>query len=96
MQCSPAGKCLANIGVSAMDSRDALRRGRFFPFVPQDHLFPNKDRKFWYWSYIYYPSDEVSGELGNWGRCSASYRVPRGRQRTEEDTLGIGGVNRRR
>ncbi|XP_026735096.1 glycoprotein-N-acetylgalactosamine 3-beta-galactosyltransferase 1 isoform X2 [Trichoplusia ni] len=52
------GKCLDKIGVRAMDSRDELQRGRFFPFVPQDHLFPNKDKNFWYWNYIFYPTDE--------------------------------------
>ncbi|XP_045518152.1 glycoprotein-N-acetylgalactosamine 3-beta-galactosyltransferase 1-like isoform X4 [Pieris brassicae] len=52
------GICLEHIGVKAMDSRDALHRGRFFPFVPKDHLFPNHDKGFWYWKYIYYPSDE--------------------------------------
>lgn len=52
------GKCLNNIGVKAMDSRDSLQRGRFFPFVPQDHLLPNHKSDFWYWKYIFYPSDE--------------------------------------
>ncbi|KAJ0176820.1 hypothetical protein K1T71_007999 [Dendrolimus kikuchii] len=52
------GKCLNNIGVKAMDSRDSLQRGRFFPFVPQDHLLPNYKNDFWYWKYIYYPTDE--------------------------------------
>ncbi|XP_026327255.1 glycoprotein-N-acetylgalactosamine 3-beta-galactosyltransferase 1-like [Hyposmocoma kahamanoa] len=52
------GICLDRIGVKAMDSRDSLQRGRFFPFMPRSHLFPTKDKKFWYWSYIYYPTDE--------------------------------------
>ncbi|CAB3236564.1 unnamed protein product [Arctia plantaginis] len=52
------GKCLDNVGVLAMDSRDEMKRGRFFPFIPKDHLFPTKDKSFWYWNYIYYPTDE--------------------------------------
>lgn len=57
------GKCLHNVGVLAMDSRDEMKRGRFFPFIPKDHLFPTKDKNFWYWNYIYYPTDEVSNSL---------------------------------
>lgn len=49
-----------NLGVRAMDSRDSKGRGRFFPFIPENHVFPGKiDRKFWYWSYQYYPAKEV-------------------------------------
>ena len=45
--------------------RDALGRGRFFPFVPEHHLMEGSVPKdFWYWKYIFYPSEEVSTEGG--------------------------------
>ncbi|KAH8282714.1 hypothetical protein KR054_009297 [Drosophila jambulina] len=53
------GKCLQNVKVLAGDSRDANGRGRFFPFVPEHHLIPaHTDKKFWYWQYIFYKTDE--------------------------------------
>lgn len=52
------GKCLENVGVLAGDSRDAFGRGRFFTFDPRHHLFPNQNKDFWYWEYLYYQTDE--------------------------------------
>lgn len=43
-----------------MDTRDSQGRGRFFPFIPDQHLFPGKPTKsYWYWTSIYYPVKEV-------------------------------------
>ncbi|EDV94070.1 GH25080 [Drosophila grimshawi] len=54
------GKCLENVKVLAGDSRDTNGRGRFFAFVPEDHLIVHVDKEYWYWKYIYYKTDEAS------------------------------------
>ena len=40
-----AGACLFSVGVKAMDSRDELGQGRFFPFQPVDHMEPGHTSK---------------------------------------------------
>jgi hypothetical protein len=35
-----AGICLEKVGVKAMDGRDELGEGRFFPFEPSSHIKP--------------------------------------------------------
>ncbi|XP_017096909.2 glycoprotein-N-acetylgalactosamine 3-beta-galactosyltransferase 1 [Drosophila bipectinata] len=53
------GKCMANLNVTAGDSRDERGRGRMFPFIPEHHLIPAKwDKNFWYWNYQYYKTDD--------------------------------------
>ena len=55
------GKCLANVKVSAADSRDAKKRGRFFPFTAEDHILPYAlPKDLWFWKYMYYPVKSVS------------------------------------
>lgn len=54
------GKCMSRLNVSAMDTRDSKGRGRFFPFVPDQHIFPGKVTKdYWYWQAVYYPPKQV-------------------------------------
>ena len=51
---------MQNLKVMAMDTRDSNGRGRFFPFVPEQHLFPGKiSSGYWYWNNIYYPPKKV-------------------------------------
>ena len=51
---------MSRLNVSAMDTRDSLGRGRFFPFVPDQHLFHGKiTPDYWYWQAIYYPPKQV-------------------------------------
>ncbi|XP_030377536.1 glycoprotein-N-acetylgalactosamine 3-beta-galactosyltransferase 1-like isoform X2 [Scaptodrosophila lebanonensis] len=53
------GRCLENVNVTAGDTRDAMGRGRMFPFVPETHLIPAKsDTQFWYWKYVFYKTDD--------------------------------------
>ncbi|XP_060660114.1 glycoprotein-N-acetylgalactosamine 3-beta-galactosyltransferase 1-like [Drosophila nasuta] len=52
------GKCMENLNVTAGDSRDWNGRGRMFPFIPEHHLLPGKDKTFWYWSYMFYKTDD--------------------------------------
>lgn len=54
------GKCLEYLGVRAGDSRDALDRWRFNPLTPEFHLIPHDSKDFWFFSYSYYPIQEVS------------------------------------
>lgn len=53
------GRCLSMLGIIAGDSRDTEKRGRFFPFGPEAHLFPNRKANDWYWKYVYYEPKEV-------------------------------------
>lgn len=53
------GLCLQNVGVAAGDSRDKLKRGRFFPSTPTGHIIP-KDKNHWYWRYVFYATKDVS------------------------------------
>ena len=51
---------MENLNVSTMDTRDSKGRGRFFPFVPEQHMFPGKiSSGYWYWNNIYYPPTQV-------------------------------------
>lgn len=59
--CLLAGVALHRLNVKAMDSRDTLGRGRFFPFTPEGHLFAGSyNPHFWYWTYVYYNTTDVS------------------------------------
>ncbi|XP_046664458.1 glycoprotein-N-acetylgalactosamine 3-beta-galactosyltransferase 1-like isoform X1 [Homalodisca vitripennis] len=50
------GRCMENLQVVPVDTRDSLGRGRFFPFSPETHLIPDAIKQdSWYWDMIYYP-----------------------------------------
>lgn len=51
------GKCMEHIGVYPGDARDRFHRERFLPFVPEQHLFPDRGLA-WYWQALYYFNDE--------------------------------------
>ncbi|XP_055297147.1 glycoprotein-N-acetylgalactosamine 3-beta-galactosyltransferase 1-like [Sitodiplosis mosellana] len=50
--------CLDHYNVYAGDSRDLLKRDRFFPYKPEAHLFGKPDPNFGYWQVKYYWNDE--------------------------------------
>jgi len=59
------GKCMENLGVIAGDSRDSLGQKRFFPFVPEAHLFPGHYPD-WYLKYMFYEEDDGFGRLSDY------------------------------
>lgn len=53
------GKCMEALGVVAGDTRDEMKRGRFFLNTPEWHLIPGKiDLSNWYWKNMWYPANE--------------------------------------
>ena len=67
------GTCMQNIGVAAGDSRDALGRETFHPFIPEHHLIPGIVPSYnWYWSYNYYPPKEVNPWINHYFRFETS------------------------
>lgn len=58
--------CLDNYDIYAGDSRDLLKRDRFFPFWPQGHLFGTPDLSNWYWQRKYYFNDEGLDACSNY------------------------------
>ena len=53
------GKCLMNVGVKTVDSRDNFDRFRFLPFTPDNHLQQREwnYQDFWYFKNIKYPEN---------------------------------------
>lgn len=55
------GKCLQQLNVIAGDSRDTDGKGKFFPLIPEHHIFPKAPD--WYWKNLFYPSEHVSNMI---------------------------------
>ncbi|XP_031636931.1 glycoprotein-N-acetylgalactosamine 3-beta-galactosyltransferase 1-like [Contarinia nasturtii] len=53
------GKCMESLRILAGDTRDEMKRGRFFHNTPEAHLIPGKiDMSQWYWKHKWYQSVE--------------------------------------
>ncbi|KAH7710189.1 glycoprotein-N-acetylgalactosamine 3-beta-galactosyltransferase 1 [Aphelenchoides avenae] len=65
------GKCLANVGVIAGDSRDSTGRHRMLPFSPTSHMESNSNKSMpsWFHQYMYYPYLQGGDE------CCSDYMV---------------------
>ena len=64
------GKCMENLNVKAMDTRDSQGRGRFFPISTANSISPSKvmEKSSWFWKMMYYRNIEE----GLPGCCSDS------------------------
>lgn len=64
-----SGKCLDNINVPAIDTRDAHNREKFMNFEPIFQLFPEKTwSRSWYWDMAYY-------KVNNGLSCCSDYAI---------------------
>ncbi|KAK0160572.1 hypothetical protein PV328_007970 [Microctonus aethiopoides] len=55
------GKCLNNVEVKAVDTRDGYGRGRFFPMIPEHHIIPKLkklEKNTWYWKMAYHETKD--------------------------------------
>lgn len=55
------GKCLNNVEVKAIDTRDSYGRGRFFPMIPEHHIIPKLkklEKNTWYWKMAYHETKD--------------------------------------
>lgn len=51
------GRCMETLNVTAGDTRDSNGLGRMFVFPLNDHLLSGIPEDFWYWKYLYYPTN---------------------------------------